>query len=258
MSEKSTKKKVAKAIHQAMSDGKQEEALQLLRESNIDVNTKVSKEPFLYTAVSHSLLDVVEYLLDKQANPNCHRVWGYTYDYRIEVPLSAARRPSPEKIDVSVQIAKMLLEKGADPNGIDGSESPLHSHALSGNIPMIELLLSHGAKVDLCDWEDETPLFKACLGGRLEAAELLINHGAEINSSQKSPVWAAIFYNHHEMVKFLISKGADPNLCDDTGEPLLMTACMRANLEGAKILVEAGADVKPMMPRDLDVCMVCV
>ncbi len=260
MSEKTSNKKVAKEIHQAIKNCCEEKALRLLRQSSIDANTSVSKEPFLYTAVECGLIKVVEYLLDKKANPNCCMVYSSNHMYQEESPLFACARKLPtETNDIHIQIARMLLEKGADPEEEGMScQTPLHLSALYGNVPMIELLLSHGAKVDTCDDQGETPLATACSDDHREAVELLLNHGAEINPVHfPSPVREALFRKRNELVTFLISKGADPNHCDARGETLLMTACKAGNLEGAKILVESGADVRACDIKGFG-CMHCV
>ncbi len=46
-----------------------------------------------------------------------------------------------------VEVARVLLEHGADPNGraVDGGFTALHSAAQGGNRELIELLLVHGA-----------------------------------------------------------------------------------------------------------------
>lgn len=48
-----------------------------------------------------------------------------------------------------LEIAKMLLEAGADPNARqERGFVPLHDAAANGNLPLVELLLQHGARAD--------------------------------------------------------------------------------------------------------------
>ncbi len=103
----------------------------------------------------------------------------------------------------------------------------------------------YGAKVDTCDDQGETPLATACSDDHRDAVALLLRHGAELNPVHfPSPVKEALYRNRNDLVRFLLARGADPNHSDARGETLCMVACKAGNLEGAKILVEAGANVK--------------
>lgn len=57
-----------------------------------------------------------------------------------------------------LEIVRMLLEAGADPNARqEGGFVPLHSAAQNGNVPVAELLLEHGAKADARNDKGKTP-----------------------------------------------------------------------------------------------------
>ena len=244
---KSGTKKIGKIVRQTMREGDEDLTLKLLSESGINPDTSVSKEPLLYTAVECGLLKVAQYLLDKKANPNCCMVYNRDLMYQEESPLFAcARRIPTEANDVHMRIAELLLEKGADPEEEGMScQTALHLSALYGNVPMIKLLLKYGAKVDTCDDQGETPLATACSDDHREAVELLLKHGAEINPVHfPSPVKEALFRKKNDLVKFLLARGANPNHTDARGETLVMTASKAGNLEGAKILIKAGANIK--------------
>ncbi|MFO7637297.1 MAG: ankyrin repeat domain-containing protein [Clostridia bacterium] len=91
-----------------------------------------------------------------------------------------------------------LLDKGADVNhrqesGRDqyyvaantfistyrsGGRTPLYLAAASGHARAAELLLEHGAQVDLCDEFGMTPLHRAVMAGSLETAALLLEKSA--------------------------------------------------------------------------------
>ncbi len=240
-------KRTAKSVRKALKEGNEDLALKLLSQSGIDPDTSVSKEPLLYTAVECGLIKVVQYLLDRKANPNCCMTYNQNFMFQEESPLfSCARRIPSEGNDVHLRIAELLLMQGADPEEEGMScQTALHLSALYGNVPMMKLLLQYGAKVDTCDDQGETPLATACSDDHREAVKLLLRHGAEINPEHfPSPVKEALFRKKNDLVKFFIAEGANPNHTDARGETLCMTACKAGNLEGAKILVEAGADVK--------------
>jgi ankyrin repeat protein len=56
-------------------------------------------------------------------------------------------------------------------------------------------------------------LHDAVAGGHIEVVELLISHGADINKkdySGNTPLQKAYQYNHTNMIKLLLSLGAEP------------------------------------------------
>jgi ankyrin repeat protein len=84
----------------------------------------------------------------------------------------------------NIEIVRLLLAVGADPQGLDGlyHESPLHWAAMDGKVEMAKLLLSKGANINIkAGPHGDTPLHYAAMVGRLEMVELLVKHGAAVN-----------------------------------------------------------------------------
>eukprot|EP00026_Physarum_polycephalum_P017727 Phypoly_transcript_19050.p1 GENE.Phypoly_transcript_19050~~Phypoly_transcript_19050.p1 ORF type:complete len:135 (+),score=22.87 Phypoly_transcript_19050:77-481(+) len=72
------------------------------------------------------------------------------------------------------------------PHEVDATgETALHWAARTGMISTVELLLSHGAKVNAKDTSGETPLHKAAWRNQTETVEVLIEHGASIDETSK-------------------------------------------------------------------------
>jgi hypothetical protein len=94
----------------------------------------------------------------------------------------------------SIEGARVLLDRGADPNASSGDSygySPLHC---ASSAEMAALLLDRGARVDFRDRHGATPLFNAVFDGvvdrmeRLELIKCLVKRGA----NPKIPrVWPA-------------------------------------------------------------------
>ena len=78
---------------------------------------------------------------------------------------------------------RIALTTGVDPNIRGGVGcSPLHWAAGDGHLDVIEVLLAHGADVDVKDTAPDwgwTPLHCSAEGGQLDATRLLIKHGAK-------------------------------------------------------------------------------
>lgn len=95
-------------------------------------------------------------------------------------------------------------------------------------------------------------------GANVEVAELLWLYGAELNPSTAGPElyggatplhWAAM-YHQVELVSMLLERGADPNMLLNGSTPLAMLCRSGSSqedrfkaLSGARLLVEAGADI---------------
>ncbi len=111
-------------------------------------------------------------------------------------------------------VARLLVESGAQINSPSKNTQrvmPLHSAAASRSLEIARLLLEHGADPDALQEGDFTPLHEAAANGQLELVRLLLAHGADINLSQKPGQTAIAFAQkagHQEVAEFLLSHGA--------------------------------------------------
>ena len=73
-----------------------------------------------------------------------------------------------------VEIVKMLLKAGADPNARqERGFAPLHDASANGNAPLVELLLAHGAHADAKTDDGKTPRDMAAERGHKEVVDRL-------------------------------------------------------------------------------------
>lgn len=81
-----------------------------------------------------------------------------------------------------LEIARLLLDAGADPNAHKRGQTALHWAARGGQMEMAELLISRGARIDALAKTPQggtTPLAHALRAEKREMAELLRRHGAK-------------------------------------------------------------------------------
>src|SRR5262249_20079899 len=79
-------------------------------------------------------------------------------------------------------LARLLVEAGADVNEPSRNAIhvyPLHSAVESGNVGLLKLLLTHGAKADPVEFLGATPLHSAAARGSREMVQELLAAGAD-------------------------------------------------------------------------------
>ncbi|MBE9535482.1 MAG: ankyrin repeat domain-containing protein [Proteobacteria bacterium] len=178
----------------------------------------------LYRAAENGDLTGVKRLLDDECvNVNEKASWDST-------ALSAATWTG------NIEIVKLLLEEGADPR----IGNPIVGAAHSGQVSMIELLLTNGATVSMKEYA-LSPLQAAILEGHIAIVRLLLYAGADVNVKglwHHTPLQDAVEKRHTEIMRLLLAAGADAKQ-----KGLLHEAMHEDELEIVKLLLEHGADV---------------
>lgn len=176
-------------------------------------------------------------------------------------------------------IAAMLLEAGADPNLTnEPGIGPLALAVTHGSAELVQLLLRHRANPNVARENGETPLMTAARSGRVDLMKMLLARDASVNAREKkfgqtALMWAA---GQPEAVRLLLEWKADARATTrawdvkytfylpttvtlgKTGIPWnnegdytvkqgglnpLFFAVQKNDIESARMLIEAGADV---------------
>ncbi len=122
-----------------------------------------------------------------------------------------------------LELAQKLIKAGADVTlQNDYGVSALAEAAMLGSTPIIKALLDAKADPNARNPEGETALMLVARTGNVDAAKLLVNAGAGVNATEEwggqSPLMWAAAQKQPEMVKFLLSKGAQVNARSITRE----------------------------------------
>ncbi|XP_013399965.1 serine/threonine-protein phosphatase 6 regulatory ankyrin repeat subunit B [Lingula anatina] len=172
----------------------------------------------------------------------------------------------------NARAVELLLEAGADPNVTTlevfqitspnpkfwiAKSTPLHLAASVGQHETARILLKFGAKVDTQDKNGRTPLHLTCMSKESAcAADVLLENRACLNSMDadgKTPLHYAAMHVEIEMVKRLLSAGADIDFQDHDGLSPLLCAIKYSATRVAKYLCACEAnlqlqDAKGMAP----------
>lgn len=110
------------------------------------------------------------------------------------------------------EIAKLLVENGADPNLSATNPSKvtaLHSAIAKENYELCKILLANGADVNAVQMQNVTALHSAVHRGNLELTKLLVENGASIGSKMDNGDTALIIAEregHKSITEYLLGQ----------------------------------------------------
>ncbi len=148
----------------------------------------------------------------------------------------------PEEAGVQIPLIKVLLSAGAE---MDHRSSAGHGHSLiasclaNGQPKAAEFLAGCGAPLDL----------EAAAGlGLLDRVRGLLDEDgtlklAATGKQMNSAFFSACWWGREHVVEFLLERGVDPNLRDDSGKNGLHCTAFGANTDVARVLLQNGTSV---------------
>lgn len=144
------------------------------------------------------------------------------------------------------EIAILHHNKTPDLKKISSSKwNPLHTLALAGQIPYMDLLLKEGLGIDLVDKDGLTALHQAIIGKKEAVISHLLRKGANLHARDldgATPLHYAVQVGAVQTVKLLIKHKVDVNVTDNEGWTPLHVAIQSRNRDIAKLLLVNGAD----------------
>ena len=146
-------------------------ASMLEKGATVDLADPEGVTPLIW-AIWNTRFDVAKYLIEHGANVNRWDWWGRTPLYLAVdyVTLPHGGRPDQPSLDetLPIDIVRLLLEKGADPNPQLKMTAPLRA---TGNDRGLDPMLAPGV----------TPLIRAAKAFDVESMKALLDHGADIS-----------------------------------------------------------------------------
>jgi ankyrin repeat protein len=214
----------------------------------------------LVIALINGHFDAAGALVEAGADPNLADYTGRTALYAaIDFnTMVKSNRPAPKVLEnrlTGLDIARLLLERGADVNAVlkrlppyrakldrgndtmlGGGTTPFLRAAKAGDLPAMKLLLEHGADPTLAPTRSGiNPLMAAAGLGTAEqdttgrsktqheaiaAIQLLLDHGLDVNGQAtdgRTAVHGAAMQGFDDVIRYLATKGAKLDTPDKDG-----------------------------------------
>jgi len=222
------------------------ETVRVLVAAGADVNVTETQYGFtpLMTALFNGHYDVAGMLIENGANVNDGSLYLTIEMRNLSFYKNRPNPPDKDKQLGSMDVLKMLLDRGADPNRaytkkippreaqgdikVTAGATPLFRATKSTDIPAINLLISKGANPSVGTTDHSTPLMVAAgLGTPLTATEDDVQ-----GSAKGDPI---------DAIKLFLKAGADINAQNDLGFTALHYAAQLGRNRMVEVLAANGA-----------------
>jgi len=233
-----------------------------LEKNSIETIDQKNKNTLLLAAIADNNLEIVQFLISKEANVNGNRKAAFypleravmTGDINIVKALDATgkleyhRKEDQSLIysvafNDSIEICTFLLNKGIDINRKDSDDyTALHWAMQHQDIAMIQMLINHGANINVVNSDGHTPLYQAAGDNNMNEIKLLLNCGATVDLTKNyTPFMIACALGHYEIATKLIHYGANVDFKDNDGRTALFYCKIRQNNKMENFLLSIGA-----------------
>lgn len=147
-----------------------------------------------------------------------------------------------------LQEARLWLNEGADINYADEIDgfTALHFVVYSGDIKSGEWLLAQKPNLAIKNKQGMSAFHLAIREGNLDLVKVFLKYGADPMDKETKSGWAALdfaaFWGHLEIAGLLLAQTISINDQDIDGNTALQKAVLKSELKMIKYLLEKGAD----------------
>jgi len=199
-----------------------------------DLKQKESSD--IFHGAEHNDMSLVHQGLAGGGDVNVSNLQGVT-------PLILAVKNWPQ----NTQLITTLLKAGANPNAVSSDTSPIHEAVRKNSQQVLQLLLEHGAQVNLQITDGKTPLHLAIQQSQFEMVNYLLSKGADPRMKTQQNVTCLHFASSEgdkPTIEKFLSLGNNVNEQNANGKTALHIAAEKNHIDAIKVLLNAGADKK--------------
>jgi ankyrin repeat protein len=187
----------------------------------------------LILASEHGDIETVRTLLDMGVSPSCR-----DENSTLVTPLIQAARHG------HVEVVQLLVSRGAKLEDRDpdiGGTALFHA-AINGWEETVRVLVKLGSDPNAPEWTGCTPVFAASFHGHVEVVHLLLDSGGKLDSPCPSgtPLHAAVEGRQIRVLKMLLVRGAPPDGVDTVGRSALWIACQAGYVKSMAVCLIPG------------------
>jgi len=237
-------------LHASLDKGHADVSLLLLGHCvDVDVRGIDDRTP-LHMAAGRGLLEVTRILVERGARINARDSSGQT-----SLHLTRSGELGVPFDDIYFDVVRYLLEHDADVGAQAETEhsTPLHLASYWGGFKVAQLLLDHGADINVRDKNGRTPLHGTLVGMHdglgdyfFDTVRFLLEHGADVHAldnDRATPLHVVLPTGGTKATGLLLKHGADVHALDGNHSTPLHFASESGNADAARLLLEHGADV---------------
>ncbi|KAI1888233.1 hypothetical protein AGOR_G00182920 [Albula goreensis] len=147
----------------------------------------------------------------------------------------------------NLDVVNLLVSRRADLELEDGhGQTALTLAARQGHTKVVNCLIGRGANINHTDHDGWTALRSAAWGGHSEVVSALLYAGAKVDcadADSRTALRAAAWGGHEDIVLNLLQHGAEVNKADNEGRTALIAAAYMGHREIVEHLLDHGAEV---------------
>jgi ankyrin repeat protein len=214
----------------------------MVDEYEIDEDVKLDiLNDLMVKAIESDSAEVVTFLIKNGADIHKNDEHGNAIFHRC------IRQGNVEMVRAFINTGKLWLDDMS--NDLYCRTAALCEAAFYGHIEIAALLIDSGAAIDIRDIDGffNTPLIAALSAKRLGMFDFLLKKGADIDFSFCELISGggddSAECDYKKMVEIFLENGANPNILDEFGEPMVSVAANSENFDIVCLLIESGADL---------------